>query len=153
LSSTKLTFLVNTKQAGYFPQIFPNWRLSPNSGKSRDFCPLVESLKTLSYLDKVFCSMNRPQVRSHFGESNAALHIFVSELGRWKEEDVICRNNRAFVLRIRSDVESFFNIFVAEISKTLVFPHISPISIFFEPYLLHLRAEKNRKRFLKCFSR
>jgi hypothetical protein len=62
--------------------------------------------------------MNRPQVRSHFGESNAALHIFVSELGRWKEEDVICRNNRAFVLRIRSDVESFFNIFVAEISKT-----------------------------------
>jgi hypothetical protein len=31
----------------------------PNSGKSLDFCQIVESLKTLYYLDFVLCSMNQ----------------------------------------------------------------------------------------------
>jgi hypothetical protein len=35
-------------------KIYPNWRLLPNSGKSRDFRQIVENLKTLSYLD-FFC--------------------------------------------------------------------------------------------------
>jgi hypothetical protein len=42
---------------GDFPQIVESlsWtgRLVPNSGKSRDFCRIVESLKTLSYSDFV----------------------------------------------------------------------------------------------------
>jgi hypothetical protein len=32
-----------------YPKIYPNWRLLPNSRKSRDFCGIVESLNTLSY--------------------------------------------------------------------------------------------------------
>jgi hypothetical protein len=32
----------------------------PNSGKSRDFCQIVESLKTFSYLDFVLYSMDQP---------------------------------------------------------------------------------------------
>jgi hypothetical protein len=58
----EIKIFVTTKQARNSPQIFPNWRLSPNSGKSWDFCPIVESLKALSYLDNVLCSMNRPHV-------------------------------------------------------------------------------------------
>jgi hypothetical protein len=55
----EIKILVKTKQAGNSSQMFPNWRLSPNSGNSLDFCPKVENLKTLSYLDNVLCSMNR----------------------------------------------------------------------------------------------
>jgi hypothetical protein len=40
----EIKILVKTKQAGNSPQIFPNWRLSPISGKSQDFRPIVESL-------------------------------------------------------------------------------------------------------------
>jgi hypothetical protein len=43
-----------------FLKIFQNLRLLLNSGKSLDFHRIVESLKTLSYLDFVLCSMNRP---------------------------------------------------------------------------------------------
>jgi hypothetical protein len=36
--------------------------LSPNRQSYLDFHPIDESLKTLSYLDNVLCSKNRPQV-------------------------------------------------------------------------------------------
>jgi cellulose synthase/poly-beta-1,6-N-acetylglucosamine synthase-like glycosyltransferase len=74
----EINILVKTKQAGNYPQIFPNWRLLLNNY----FCLIVENLKTLFYLDNVLCSMNRPLVMQiFFGQEHLVKNWLISTIG------------------------------------------------------------------------
>jgi hypothetical protein len=74
--------LVQTKQAGNSPQIFPYWRLLPNRQKSQDFSRVDKSLKTESYLPRQ-CLMFYEPASVHINNLKES-YVFISALKKSK---------------------------------------------------------------------